>query len=372
MTPTTPSEPPTPDRPTDSPAGVAVAEPPAQPAPAAGNGGTVIASLKPEPPAPRAGLGQLLQRLTRRRGDGDVDEDAPPKRPRFGARAMPWPHLAGRVVLWLVIALVMVAGVVNIFSDPPAPTTVVDTGPEPIPHQAAAEVVAARFVRDWLDDDSPSLTQYLPEGLDPEDLGWPRGEAINVNDTTPVATRVVDDDRIVTVAARTAEGLWLYIDVPLRVRNAESITVAGTPSLVPGPHAGAVPSHRPPNDTNKAKELQPVVEQFLAAVASGGDELDYLIADGVDIADFAGTVSFAGLADLAVEPGGPDDQAAAIATVRWDPQGAEDEATVTSSYRIALVRERGQWYVESFSTAPLIGPGAQERSATPSTTEQAG
>jgi hypothetical protein len=395
MTSTTPSEPPAPDRHggrlaerlglTDSPTGtadggpggVAVAEHPEDPAPAPGNGGLVIAPLKPEPAEPRPGLRQVLRQVLRRvvtrRGTGEVDEDeTPPRRPRFGAGAMPWPHLAGRVVLWLVVALVAVAGVVNIFSDPPAPTTVVDGGPEPIPHQGAAEVVAARFVRDWLDDDSPSLTQYLPEGLNPDDLGWPRGEDINVNDTTPVATRLVDDDRIVTVAARTSEGRWLYIDVPLRVRDADSITVAGTPSLVPGPQAGSVPSQRPPNDTNKAKELRPVVEQFLAAVASGGDELDYLIADGADITDFAGTVSFEALDSLTVEPGGPDDEGAAIAVVRWDPQGSGSDATVTSAYRIGLVRERGQWYVESFTTAPLIGPGAQERTATTSTTEQAG
>lgn len=257
---------------------------------------------------------------------------------------------AGRVVLWITIGVVLLAGVRAIVA--PARATVSAPASPSMPSfpMAAVEAVAARFsMAYWTYDPTQpdarasALSAFLPPSADLT-VGWNTQGTEQALTAMPAGTHRLDQHRVVvTVATEVTGGRWLYLQVPLSAQGS-TITVTGPPAEVPPPTPRSAPQPQtPPQDAELTSQLQPTLGAFFAAYAGTGD-LAYYAPPGVHIAGLEGALNFVQLESVSVNAGSGDTRSA-LAMVQWkDPV---TRASLVQSYRLQLVAVGGRWYVAS-------------------------
>lgn len=265
--------------------------------------------------------------------------------------------LAGRVLLWTVVAVVFVRGAVSLVRPSREPAAVAAAqSPDARFPVDEGRAFAARLAHDYLTYDAANpelrrkrLAEYLPDGSDAL-AGWDgTGTQVAVN-ALPVTVDVRGGSRaVVTVAVEVTGPRWLHLAVPL-ASDGRGVVLAGTPVLVPAPPlAEAPPRARPATDAPLTSELRPVVEAFFRAYAGDSEsELAYYLPASTSMPVLGGSVSLDALTELAVAEG--EEEREATAAVRW--RDRTTGAGVVQSYHLSLVQRDGRWYVSRLGADP--------------------
>ena len=269
--------------------------------------------------------------------------------------------LAGRVLLWTVVALVFVRGAVSLVgpSREPAAVAVAQSPDAGFPVDEG-RAFAARLAHDYLTYDAANpelrrkrLAEYLPDGADAL-AGWDgTGTQVAVN-AVPVTVDVRGAGRaVVTVAVEVTGPRWLHLGVPL-ASDGQGVVLAGTPVLVPAPPLAEVPPRAQlATDAPLTSELRPVVEAFFRSYAGDSEsELAYYLPASTSMPVLGGSVSLDALTELAVAEG--EDEREATAAVRW--RDRTTGAGVVQSYHLSLVQRDGRWYVSRLGADPGRDP----------------
>jgi hypothetical protein len=274
-------------------------------------------------------------------------------------------RLVGRVVLWAAILLVFANGIVALAknfgeSEPQyIRAAASETGDAGFPEGDAA-VFAARFAHDYLSYDSKDpesrreqLRSYIPDSSDPL-FGWDgSGRLVAVN-SIPVDVEVRSDELgVVTVAVNVSGPRWVYLAVPIRAED-DGLVVGERPALVPTSGVAEVADGTAlagieDPDTTLAGRVQPSIESFFKAFASGKDaDLSYFLPPGRTLRGLDGAVELGAVESLEVARGGSERDA--VARVRWlDPLTG---GALTQTYRLTLVERDGRWYVDRLGVLP--------------------
>lgn len=268
-------------------------------------------------------------------------------RPSVGLRS------AGRVALWLAVAIVLVRGVGSIVSEPTSP--IGPAASEPSFPDAEARAFAVRFASAYLDPPAGGLAGYLADDLsDPADAMPPRGPGAKVAWATVAREVSLGDSRaLVTVAVLTDTGASRYVSVPVTRDEGGGLVVSALPSFSPPPPraAGGGESVEPLTGPG-AEAVGDLAERFLRAYLSGADRqaLAYLILPGATVTPMHG-----GLAVVSVDG---VDQIASTATARRRSvvvsvtvRDRETGAVYPLAYRLEVAK-RDRWLVAEVMGGP--------------------
>lgn len=263
---------------------------------------------------------------------------------------------AGRALLYLGLAVVVLKGVTAIVAPSSAHQPSAGRAPAPSSFPAQeASAFAREFALSYLSYQSDSssqwqdsLSQFAPAGTGTQLGGWDgqgseqavAAESWGMRPTSPGSASV---EVGVLVAPKVGPERWLYLEVPVVARGG-ALAVPAAPIFVGGPRQAATGT--PPEfraDQGLSSQLQGMVGAFFGAYAtSDSAALGYFLAPGTRVAPLGGAVHFAGLSGLAVQAGTSPSHLA-VASVSWrDPAGG---ASFTQDYRLSLTEIQGRWYV---------------------------
>jgi hypothetical protein len=286
---------------------------------------------------------------------------------------------AGRVVLWVALAVLLIRGLDDVLSSDRAAST-------PSPRRGAA-------VSDWPDDAAKAFAigfvdAYLnwSPGQDPD--SYARGletfaapelvadlaprfdepghtaaqrprppQGVTVRSATVAGAVRLDDRRALVTVAATLAGATparRVVTVPIARDTAGGLVVYDLPSFASGPRRAAIESvGREPLIGPDRDPILDVVTRFLRAYLAGDSAgLAYLVPSGTRLVAAAGRWELVNVTAL----GGAErtrDGRLALATV--EARDAQTGASYTLRYRLELVR-RDRWYV-----AQVNGPVGRER-----------
>jgi hypothetical protein len=256
---------------------------------------------------------------------------------------------AGRVALWILVAMLLVRGLASVVS-----------GPERASHAAAesrsvdpaTSAFAVRFVRAYLGgSSSESLTPLLAPGVRIPAPGSRSAKLAIEQAEVAGVERSRDGQTVVTVACELADARTLFVAVPIARASASEVAAAGVPAVVAGP-AGVSGEVKPAQALagSDASSIVELVDRFLPAYFSAASpgELAYLVAPGSVVVPPGNGLEFVSLASLKQfgESEGPRRDVLATARVRDSVSGD----TFQFAYRLQLVR-RGRWYVTDIAGA---------------------
>jgi hypothetical protein len=294
-------------------------------------------------------------------------QPAQPRAPRAPGWLRRMPVVAGRILLWALVALLLarsgleLVGELRGTEEPPAaapPAAEARLTPE------AAEGFAVRFVHDYLTYDAADpqerasrLAAYVPAGGD-DQLGWDGIGRQAVLAVVPSGVQVLDADAAaVTVAARVDDGRWLQLVVPVHSDGAGRLAVSAAPSFVPFAPSAATTPARASVDAELSRSLQPVLESFFRAYGEGGaEDLAYFVPVGRSIEGLHGLVSFEELSAVRVTSGNGD-RTAEVA-VRWRDRSTG--AALIQQYQLVLAEEAGRWYVTRLGAPETTNQGGSQ------------
>jgi hypothetical protein len=276
------------------------------------------------------------------------------RRPRSGLAL----RNAGRVALWVAVAIVLVRGIGAIVSYP-------DGAPSGRSAQTAevrfpgdeARAFALRFVNAYLDPaGAGSITRFLADGLsDRAALVPPRGPGASVAWATVARAASLGGARaLVTVAALRQDGTSRYVTVPVARDERGGLVVSGLPSFSPPPPRAALDGDDvEPLTGREAEPIGDLVERFLREYVAGADRaaLSYLLLPGATVAPLPAGLRVVGVDGLEQASSAPPGQRSVIASVRV--RESSTGAIYPLAYRLDIAR-RDRWYV----AAVAGGPGA--------------
>jgi hypothetical protein len=276
------------------------------------------------------------------------------RRPRSGSAL----RGAGRVALWIAVAIVLVRGIGAIASDPDgAPTGRGAQIAEVRFPDDEARAFAVRFVNAYLDPaGAGSVARFLADGLsDRAAVVPPRGPGASVAWATVARAASLGGARaLVTVAALRRDGTSRYVTVPVARDQRGGLVVSGLPSFSPPPPRANVDGEDVEPLTGRgAAAISELVERFLREYVAGADRaaLSYLLVPGARVAPLSAglrVVAVDGL-DQATSTTGRRRSVIASVRVRESSTGA----IYPVAYRLDVAR-RDRWYV----AAVAGGPGA--------------
>lgn len=264
---------------------------------------------------------------------------------------------AGRLVLWLAVAVVLVRGMAAIVA-----------GPEPADHRVPAaerggasddeaRAFAVRFVHAYLDPSSRGrITRFLADGLsDRVAMVPPRSPGASVASTTVAREVSLGDSRaLITVAVLASDGTSRYLTVPVERDRHGGLAVSALPSFSPPPPRAADRGEDADPLTGPGTEaIGAVVKRFLREYLSGADAgtLAYLLAPDAKVAPMPrglAVVSIDALDEIASRRDGGDRRTVrASVSVRDRRTGA----VYPLSYRIDVGR-RDRWHVVAVAGGP--------------------
>ncbi|MFD3821845.1 conjugal transfer protein [Streptomyces sp. NPDC058625] len=261
---------------------------------------------------------------------------------------------AGRIALWLVVALAAFTGVRSWFwpNEPaPAPAPQIQQG-STYPVQDA-QSIAARFAYSYLtwDEAKPeertkALARDMPKGMD-SSAGWnAKGQQSvliaqpgKVDELGGKRARVHVDVLVSTPGVtgkdkktQPAERKWIGLEVPV-LSTSGRIVVTGQPGIVGVPTSGpSVTDQNVANsDVQLSSQTQSTVETFFTEYAKG--EADSVTAPGATVPPLPAGMTLLDVQSWNVDQGKGDDRTG-TAVVRWQIGDAELEQT----YRVELTR----------------------------------
>jgi hypothetical protein len=317
-----------------------------------------------------------------------ADDDALPRGPSPGpgrpAAPRPWRGSGGRwgvwvlrAIAWAVLLLIGYRGVTAIFEG----QRTGGSGPPSTAHGTRfpvtlAQAYALNFGSVYLNYSPHTaarresmLAAYLPSNLpsdsDPQ-LGW-NGAGIQRLQSEQVASVDVrgPHSAVVYLLAQVNDKL-IELGVPVYADRA-SMAVSGQRALVGAP-ARATPPQPAPGSTDQqvVTALQSQLPPFFSAYASGDrTTLGRFLVHGAQVPGLDGMVAFKSIQSITAPPGGATRHITVV--VAWTIASAADSghapavatspASMLMSYRMTVVRQGTNWYVQSIGAAPPVaGP----------------
>ncbi|GLU46819.1 conjugal transfer protein [Nocardiopsis ansamitocini] len=285
------------------------------------------------------------------------------RRPKAGAGGRWWVWV-GRAVLWAFILVVLFNGIWMPFRagfNQPAQEAPPETATVNFPETAAASF-AAQFAAIYLNADpeepaqrAEELAAFVPEG---------RAATFNLTGATLSATGIevvgvdaLDDNNAVVRLTASVGGEPVSLDVPVYASdNGSALVVSGRPALLAAPDKAELPAAPTVETDPQAEgELQPRLEGFFDAYAQSPQFLDPFIEPGAPVVPLpTGTVEFGSLGEITVPvaSSGNEDVRVVQATVAWQVPGGGNNAELTQSYRLTVVKDGESWYVRDIQGAP--------------------
>lgn len=282
-----------------------------------------------------------------------------------GARhAGPWARVAGRVVLWAVIVVVLVRGLGVIVAGPTQDRATGHRTEAATFPDGEARAFAVRFVRSYLDVTPGggdayrrAVAAFFADGLsDRAAVVPPRGPGVRVAWAMVAREVSLGGSRaLVTVAALVRDGSSRYVTVPVARDRRGGLAVAGLPSFSPPPARAAVDVEDvEPLAGAGAEAIGDLARRFLREYLAGADRaaLAYFLVPGAAVAAMP-----PGLRVVAVDaldqatPGSVGRRRLVVASVRV--RESSTGAVYPLAYRLEVVK-RGRWHVAEVAG----GPGA--------------
>ncbi|HEX4812718.1 MAG TPA: conjugal transfer protein [Nonomuraea sp.] len=212
------------------------------------------------------------------------------------------------------------------------------------------------------------LEAFLPDASNPQ-LGWD-----GVGKLAAVAIQAYDveaydaHNAVVSVAFQTGPRRML-LSVPLYYSGDEAgkrLVVSGRPAILPAPAPAELPQVAPPEtDDAAAAELEPQLEGFFRAYASGdGTALQRYVAAGRSLPSFDGAFTFAELKKIVVPVGGATREIQAV--VVWVVPSGETPATpnttdpaavgarLEQAYQLTVEKQGDKWFVADIRGAGRV------------------
>lgn len=289
-------------------------------------------------------------------------------------------RIAGRVLIYALVAILALVGLRTLVSEPEAATSTSDPA-EDFP-TSEAEGVAARFTTNYLtssaDDEaaqeerarglsldvaggSSVATEWEGQGTTRVRMAYPAGITHAEGGRTAYVTVVAQVEQESASSAEEQEPSsaskdkkakggaaattapeeekpstttrWVALSVPVQVVS-ERPVVAGSPAFVSLPKPGRASSPPAPGDTDEAVTTRTesgATAFFKAYAGSDGAALEQATAPGASLQPLGSTIKFSALRDWRVETGG-DKRRTGHATVTWQV----GESTVEQNYRVTL------------------------------------
>jgi hypothetical protein len=259
--------------------------------------------------------------------------------------------VAGRVVLWSAVAVVLARGAhATLFGSRPKAAPVAPTVPVAGFPRQAATAFATRCAHEHLTYDaahpeshSRRVADCVADGADPQ-MGWDGTGRQVAGLAEPTAVQPLDDHQTLVIVAVEVTGVrYLYVAMRV-VEHHGRMVIGGLPALVPKPPKGTWAAEDIPTDAALSEALRPAVESFFRAYAEGAEaDLAYLSTDRARASGINRAVSLDALTNLKVGLG--HDQRRAFVTVRW--ADVTTGARLSAEYHLSLVMAGGRWYVDA-------------------------
>jgi hypothetical protein len=292
----------------------------------------------------------------------------PASRPRRGAGGR-WLIWAARAVVWIVLLLIGYRGVTAIVTgrSAPAPATGSSAPPAGAFPTTLAEAYALQFGNVYLNF-SPStatrraslLTTFMPTDTDAQ-LGW-NGAGTQTLSSEEVASVQVHGAHtaVVTLLALINRDQLIELGVPVYADGGR-IVVTGEPALLPPPARAVPPQNVTGNtDPTAVAELQAQLPAFFRAYASGGQAtLNRFLTSGSPVTGLGSAFTLGSVESVTAPFGGATRditvvvvwQANSGATGTIPPATAAAPASLEMTYRMTVVRQGTNWYVQSIGTS---------------------
>jgi hypothetical protein len=263
---------------------------------------------------------------------------------------------AGRLVLWLAVAVVLVRGMAAIVAGPEPADRRVPAAERGGVSDDEARAFAVRFVHAYLAPSSRGqITRFLADGLsDRVATVPPRSPGASVASTTVAREVSLGGSRaLITVAALTSDGTSRYLTVPVERDRHGGLAVSALPSFSPPPpRAADEVEDVDPLTGRGAGAIGGLVRRFLREYLSGADsgQLAYLLAPDATVTPMPpglAVVSIDALDEIAGAPGRGRRTVLASVSVRDRRTGA----AYPLSYRIDIGR-RDRWHVVAVAGGP--------------------
>ncbi|MBE3000172.1 conjugal transfer protein [Nocardiopsis sp. HNM0947] len=276
-----------------------------------------------------------------------------------------WLVGAGRVVLWVFIAVVIVNGIMiplrGGFALPAADDAPEQAETVDYPETAAA-AFGLRFAEVYLNTEESgeerleALAAYVPEGQ-AADLELP-AESLAAENLTVFAVDVENENNAMVVVRADVNDEPMSLEVPV-YSDGDSLVVSGRPALLGAPTRAELPPGASfETDDAAAQELQSVLPGFFEAYAQEPGHLDrYVEADASITPLPANSLEFAELSEITVpsqSTSGEEDVRRVAATVEWTlpaPDGSET-GQLTQDYLVTVVDSGGEWHVRDIQGSP--------------------
>lgn len=277
-----------------------------------------------------------------------------------GAGGRWWIYL-GRAILWAFIIVVLVNGVrapFERFTAKPQTAGTADSARPRFP-SAAASSYALAFTNVYLNYDQATaagrerqLGQFLAPDVDPQ-LGWDGGGK-SVLQFAQVTSVEADDvnHAIVTVLVR-ANGRSFQLAVPVYAKDG-AMAISGRPAMLPPPPKASVPTVDAVRDPALESGLAATLAGFFRAYAASDVAALQRYTDP-SVTGLGGAVTFGQIKEI-IAPKGPPDSRTVNATVVWQVPPAQPRTSASSleqTYRLAMVKKDGNWYVTSIHGSTL-------------------
>ncbi|HEY5360201.1 MAG TPA: conjugal transfer protein [Streptosporangiaceae bacterium] len=296
----------------------------------------------------------------------------PAARPRRGAGGR-WLIYAARAVVWIVLLLIGYRGVTAIITGRTASSTPTPSAASSGPAFPAtlAEAYALQFGSVYLNF-SPGtaarraslLATFMPAGASAQ-LGWNGAGTQSLESEQVASVRVQGaHTAVVTLLALINKTQLIELGVPVYTSGGR-IVVTGEPALLPPP-ARAVPPQTVAGSTDPAAvaALQAQLPAFFRAYASGQDTLNRFLMPGAQVTGLGGAFTLGSVESVTAPFGGATRDITVM--VIWHanstaagtslPATAAAPASLEMTYRMVVVRQGTNWYVQSIGTSALA-PG---------------
>jgi hypothetical protein len=265
--------------------------------------------------------------------------------------------VAGRVVLWGVVLLVLVRGAGDVVggrqrdSVPTTPVATASSWPDDEARAFAADFARAylTFAPEHPDYHALALRQFLASELqESAGLEIPEsGPTQTVEQVTVARAEPIDGQRaLVTVAATVANRTVTtrYLTVPVARDQRGGLAVYDYPSFAAPPtRADVEPEETERLDGRDQREIEDVLGRFFAAYLAGrGQDLPYFLPTGVSLGALDQRYELRELVSAAQVGGAQGRRRTVLATLR--ARDAETNAVHVLRYRVGLER-RDRWYV---------------------------
>lgn len=271
-----------------------------------------------------------------------------------------------RAVVWAVLLIIGYRGVMAIvLNETPASRS----GPSVAPAGGGgqfpvtlAEAYAMQFGDVYLNfapasagQRAQELATYLPGNLasaDPQ-LGWNGSGTLRLRGEQVAGISVQDATHAVVTLLANVNGRLMELGVPIYAARG-GMAVSGEPAWLAAPAQASPPaSVTTTSDPAAQNALMAQLPAFFQAYASGDSAtLNRFLAQGASVSGLGGALSYAGISNLYVPPGGSTRHITVTVVWQLSSQAAANAAKLEMTYNMTVIDEQsGKWYVDDIQAS---------------------